>query len=176
MCEKKNVGGGKMEKVGNFVMEIVRETGLEDSLLVRQETGLYEKEETALYEVLDMIWRYGQHTGGFSLETEKSVPEFLVIRCGHRPNEFSRYFYYLKEVLFTDGSLVFISKMVDTDGNTHYDVYYKYKLINAKFALVFSYEENNFSGYDQQFLAIRVYGGEDKLITVLRRLNDLLSP
>jgi hypothetical protein len=175
----RNVGGEKMEKVKSkpidFVGEVIKEFGLEDMEIIRQEAGFDEEEKTTLYEVMDMIWVYGQSTGGFCLQVEKSVPEFIVIKYGHRPNEFSKYSYSLGEVLFTDGDIVFISRMVDTDGNTRYDVYYKYKLINAKFALVFRYEENNFSGYDQQFLAIRVYGGDDKLINVLRRLNDLLS-
>ena len=173
MVEKES---GKMEKPVDFVGEIVRDIGLEDMKLVRQEAGFYEKEETTLYEVLDMIWTYGQSTGGFVIEHEPLTPEYITIEHGHRPDEFSRYYYRRGEVLFTDGDIVFISRMVDTDGNTHYDVYYKYKLINAKFVLILRYDENNFSGYNQQSLTVYLYGKNEKLLNVLRRLNDLLSP
>jgi hypothetical protein len=173
-------GGEKMvEKKSrpiDFVGEVIKEFGLEDMDIIRQEAGFDEKEETTLYEVLDMIWIYGQSTGGFVLRYEPLMPDYITIEYGHRPNEFSRYYYKRGEVLFTDGNVVFISRLIDTDGNTHYDVYYKYKVINATFVLIVRYDENNFSGCDQQFLTVYLYGENEKLVNVLRRLNDLLRP
>jgi hypothetical protein len=129
-----------------------------------------------LLDVLDTIWGIGQYTGGFTLNIEKRVPEFVVIEEGYRPNEFSRYFYSRTGMLATDGQTIFISKLVSSDGNTHHDIYYKYKLLNATFAIVTRYEKNNFYETEQEFLDVWVYGGNEKLVEVLRRMNDLLSP
>jgi hypothetical protein len=173
-------GGEKMEEVKSkpidFVLETVREFGQEDMNLTKQDAGFLEEEETTLYEILDMIWTYGQSTGGFYLGINPVVPEFVTIEWGHRPNELSRYYYHRSEVLVTDGELVFISRFVDSDGNTHHDEYYKYKVLNATFAMIVRYEENNFNNTDSQHLAVYLYGGNERLVKVLRRLNDLLTP
>jgi len=173
-------GGEKMEEVKSkpidFVLETVREFGLEDMNLTKQDAGFLEEEETTLYEILDMIWTYGQSTGGFYLGINPVVPEFVTIEWGYRPNEFSWYYYHRSEVLVTDGELVFISRFVDSDGNTHHDEYYKYRLTGATFAMIVRYEENNFNDADRQHLAVYLYGGNERLVKVLRRLNDLLTP
>jgi len=176
MCEEKNVGGDKMEKPADFVIETVKSIGLEPKIVKVRMDPYSDEEETDLLDVLDTIWKIGQYTGGFTLVTEKRVPEFVVIEEGYRPNEFSRYFYSKTGMLATDGQTIFVSRLVDSDGNTHHDIYYKYKLLNATFAIVTRYEKNNFHGTEQEFLDVWVYGREDKLVTVLRRLNDLLSP
>ena len=170
------VGGEKMKNVVDFVREACKNVGLEQiAVRVRAEPYLKE-EETSILDILDLIWTYGQSTGGFVLQIEKEVPEFITIRMGYRPNEFSKYYYNRSETLVTDGRTVFISRLVDSDGNTHYDGYYKFKVIGATFVLVLEYEKNNFNG-EQEFLDVYYYGDPNsKLVTVLRRLNDLLSP
>jgi len=169
------VRGEKMEKPIDFVMEIVRETGLEPIVVrVRGEPNYMDENETGILDVLDMIWTYGQSTGGFALSIEERVPEFITIECGYRP-DISRYYYSRSETLVTDGRTVFISRFVDSDGVTHHDEYYKFKLLNATFALVIKHERNNFNG-EQEYLDVILYGRNEKLEKVLRRLNDLLAP
>jgi len=173
--EKYKVRGEKMKPI-DFVMETVKSVGLEPiTVRVRSDPYLEEEEETGILDILDFIWTYGQTTGGFALIIEKEVPEFITIECGYRP-DISRYYYSRSETLATDGRTVFISRLIDTDGNTHYDVYCKYKVINATFALIVGYEENNFNG-ENRYLTVYYYGDPNsKLVNVLRRLNDLLSP
>jgi hypothetical protein len=139
----------------------------------------YEEEEATILDILDVIWTYGQTTGGFVLQVEEKVPEFVTVKCGYRPNVFSWYYYNVSGTLVTDGQTVFVSRLVDSDGNTHHDEYYKFKLVNARFAMIIRYGENNFNG-ENRYLDVYFYGNKDgdkesKLITVLRRLNDLLS-
>jgi hypothetical protein len=173
-------GGEKMEKVENkpidFVMETVKSVGLEPiTVRVRSDPYIEDEDETGIIDILDFIWTYGQSTGGFALVVEKEVPEFITIECGYRPNT-SRYYYSRSETLATDGRTVFISRFIDSDGNTHHDEYYKFKLLNATFALIVGYEENNFNG-ENRYLTVYYYGDPNsKLVNVLRRLNDLLSP
>ena len=176
MEEKKNVENFGVDKPIDFVLETVKSVELEDMELVCIEAGKRDKETITLYEVLDMVWTHGQSTGGYVLTLEDEVPEFITIEHGHRSDFLSRYYYRRSEVLFTDGNPVFVSRMVDTDGNTRYNVYYKYKVINAKFAMIVRYDEDNFDDIDQSYLAIWVYGDCPKLVEVLRRLDDLLTP
>jgi len=182
--EEKNVEGFGVERAGgeemknvDFVLEIAREEKLEPiSVRIRGEPYYIEEDETGIMDVLDMIFEMGQQTGGFVLQIEKEIPEFITIVDGYRPNEFSRYYYNRSSVLVTDGQTIFVSKLVDSDGNTHHDIYYKYKLLNATFALEIRHEKNNFNG-EQEFLDVYYYGDPNsRLVTVLRRLNDLLSP
>jgi hypothetical protein len=168
MCEEK--------KPIDFVGEIVRDIGLENVCVKVRGDPYFEEEETGILDILDFIWIYGQTTGGFVLQIEKEIPEFIVIECGYCPNEFSRYHYSRSETLVTDGQTIFLSRMVDSNGNTHHDEYYKYKVINATFVLVVGYEENNFNG-ENRYLYVFYYGDKNsKLVEVLRRLNDLLTP
>jgi hypothetical protein len=168
---EKNVGGEK-----EIVWKILREEKLEPiNVRVRGDPYYLDEEEVGLFDIIDFIWTYGQTTGGFLLQIEKEIPEFITIECGYRPN-ISRYHYSRSETLVTDGKTVFISRLVDSDGNTHHDEYYKYKVINATFMLVVGYEENNFNG-ENRYLYVFYYGDEkSKLVTVLRRMNDLLAP
>jgi hypothetical protein len=168
--------GVEKEKPIDFVLEIAREEKLEPiSVRIRGEPYYMEEDETGIMDVLDMIFEIGQQTGGFVLNIGKTVPEFITIVDGYRPNEFSRYYYNRSSVLVTDGKTIFISRTIDSDGNTHHDVYYKFKVINATFALEIRHEKNNFNG-EQEFLDVILYGRNEKLEKVLRRLNDLLSP
>jgi hypothetical protein len=164
------------EKPIDFVMKIAKEEKLEPiTVRVRADPYYMEEGETGIMDILDFIWTYGQSTGGFVLIIEKEVPEFITIEYGYRP-DISRYYYSRSETLATDGQTIFISRMVDSDGNTHHDEYYKFKLLNATFALIVGYEENNFNG-ENRYLTVYYYGDPNsKLVTVLRRLNDLLSP
>ena len=168
--------GGKIEIV-DYVLEVSREEKLEPiSVRVRRDPYYLEEDETDVLGIMDMIFEMGQQTGGFVLQIEKEVPEFITIVDGYRPNEFSRYYYNRSSVLVTDGQTIFVSKLVDSDGNTHHDVYYKFKVINATFALEIRHEKNNFNG-EQEFLDVYYYGDPNsKLVLLLRRLNDLLSP
>jgi hypothetical protein len=160
----------------DFVGEIVRDVGLKNVCVKVRGDPYFEEEETGILDILDFIWTYGQTTVGFVLQVEEKVPEFVIVECGYRPNEFSRAYYSRSETLVTDGNTLFISRMVDSDGNTHHDEYYKFKVINATFVLVIGYEENNFNG-ENRYLYVFYYGDpSSKLVTVLRRLNDLLAP
>jgi hypothetical protein len=178
---EKNIGGGvKMENVESksvdFVLETVKSVGLENVCVRVRGDPYYDEEETSILDILDFIWTYGQSTGGFVLQIEKELPEFIAIVDGYTPNEFSRYYYSRSETLVTNGKTVFISKLVDTDGHSKHDVYRKYKILNATFAMVIRYEENNFNG-ENRYLDVFYYGDPNsKLVNVLRRLNDLLSP
>jgi hypothetical protein len=169
-------GGEKMKEEIDFVGQIAKEEKLEPiDVRIRGHPYYMEEDEIGIMDILDSIWTYGQTTGGFVLNVEKTVPEFITIKKGYRPNAFSKYYYSIDSVLVTNGRTVFVSKLVDSDDNTHCDIYYKYKIIDATFAIVIQYEENNFNG-EQRFLDVWVYGNNEKLVTVLRRLNDLLSP
>jgi hypothetical protein len=169
-------GGEKMEEKMDLVWKILREEKLEPINVRVRGDPYYDEEEVGLFDIMDFIWVYGQSTGGFLLQVEDGVPEFIVIECGYTPNEFSRYHYSRSETLVTDGQTVFISRFVDSDGNTHHDEYYKYKVINATFVMTVRYEENNFNG-ENRYLHVFYYGDKNsKLVNVLRRLNDLLSP
>jgi hypothetical protein len=173
MVEKES---GKMEKPVDFVLEACKSVGLENMCVRVRAEPYYEEEEATILDILDFIWTYGQTTGGFLLQVEDGVPEFIVIECGYTPNEFSWYYYSRSETLVTDGQTVFISRFVDSDGNTHHDEYYKYRLTSATFAMVIGYEENNFNG-ENRYLHVFYYGDKNsKLVNVLRRLNDLLAP
>ena len=165
-----------MERI-DFVGQIAKEEKLEPmNIRIRGEPYYMEEEEIGLLDVLDMVWQYGQQTGGFVLNMEQKVPEFITIECGYTPDEFSRYHYSRSETLVTDGQTIFISKLVDSDGNTHHDEYYKFKVLNATFVMIIRYEENNFNG-ENRYLDVYFYGDKNsKLVNVLRRLNDLLSP
>jgi len=177
MCEEKNEKMKMGRKNVDFVLEIAREEKLEPiSVRIRGEPYYMEEDETGIMDVLDMIFEMGQQIGGFVLNIEKTVPEFVTIRKGYRPNEFSKYYYNRTSLLATDGQTTFVSRIVDSDGNTHCDIYYKYKISNASFVLVIEHEENNFNDIDNQYLDIYLYGENEKLERVLRRLNDLLSP
>jgi hypothetical protein len=169
-------GGEKMEEKMDFVGEIAKEEKLEPiDVRVRGDPDYMEEYETGIMDILDFIWTYGQTTGGFLLQIEKEIPEFITIECGYRP-DISRYHYSRSETLVTDGQTIFVSRLVDSDGNTHHDEYYKYKVINATFVLVIGYEENNFNG-ENRYLHVFYYGDKNsKLVNVLRRLNDLLTP
>jgi hypothetical protein len=169
-------GVDKIEKPIDFVGQIVKEEKLEPiDVRIRGHPYYMEEDETGIMDILDSILTYGQTTGGFVLNVGKTVPEFITIKKGYRPNELSKYYYSIDSVLATDGQTVFVSKLVDSDDNTHCDIYYKYKLIDATFAIVIQYEENNFNG-EQRFLDVWVYGDNEKLVKVLRRMNDLLAP
>jgi hypothetical protein len=174
--QEKKLGGEKMEEI-DFVRQIAKEEKLEPiDVRVRGDPDYMEEYETGIMDILDFIWVYGQSTGGFLLQVEDGVPEFIVIECGYTPNEFSRYHYSRSETLVTDGKTVFISRLVDSDGNTHHDEYYKFMLVNATFVMTVRYEENNFNG-ENRYLHVFYYGDKNsKLVNVLRRLNDLLSP
>jgi hypothetical protein len=165
-----------MENEMDFVGSVVKSIGLENVCVKVRGDPYFEEEETSILDILDFIWTYGQTVRGFALMVEKEVPEFIVIECGYCPNEFSRYHYSRSETLVTDGQTVFISRFVDSDGNTHHDEYYKYKLINATFAMIVRYEENNFNDTDNRYLSVYLYGGNERLVKVLRRLDDLLTP
>ena len=173
-------GGEKMEegksKPIDFVLETVKSVGLEPTTVrVRRDPYYLDEEEIGLLDVLDTIWEIGQNTGGFVLMIEEGVPEFVTIVDGYTP-DFGWYYYNRSETLVTDGQTIFISRMVDSDGNTHCDTYYKYKITNATFAMIIRYEKNNFNG-ENQYLDVYFYGDKNsKLVNVLRRLNDLLSP
>jgi hypothetical protein len=165
-----------MENEMDFVGEIVRDIGLENVCVRVRGDPYFEEEETGILDILDFIWIYGQTVGGFALNMGQEVPEFITIECGYTPNEFSRYHYSRSETLVTDGQTIFVSRMTDSDGNTHHDEYYKFKLVNARFAMIIRYEENNFNG-ENRYLDVYFYGDEkSKLVEVLRRMNDLLAP
>ena len=175
-CSNMNGEGGEKMEIVDYVLKIAREEKLEPvDVKIRGEPYYLDEDETGIMDVLDFIWTYGQTTGGFVLMVEKEVPEFVTVECGYRPNEFSWTYYNRSETLVTDGQTVFISRFIDSDGNTHHDEYYKYKLVNATFALVVGYEENNFNG-ENKYLTVYYYGDPNsKIVNVLRRMNDLLS-
>jgi hypothetical protein len=178
--EEKIYGGENMgvgeKNVVDFVREIAKKEKLEP-IVVRVIAEPYlEENETGILDILDFIWVYGQSTGGFILNVEQGVPEFVTIVDGFTPNEFSRYYYNRSETLVTDGQTIFISKMTDSDGHSKHDVYRKYKVINATFVMIVRYEKNNFNG-ENESIEVYYYGDPNsKLVNVLRRLNDLLSP
>jgi hypothetical protein len=176
-CSNMNGEGGEKMEIVDYVLKIAREEKLEPiNVRIRGEPYYLDEDEIGIMDVLDFIWTYGQTTGGFLLQVEEKIPEFITIECGYRPNEFSRTYYSRSETLVTDGKTVFISRFVDSDGNTHNDEYYKYRVINATFVLVIGYEENNFNG-ENRYLYVFCYGDKNsKLVRVLRRLNDLLAP
>jgi hypothetical protein len=168
MCEERNVV--------DFVGEVCKNVGLEQIAVRVRAEPYFEEEETGILDILDFIWTYGQNTGGFALQVEKEIPEFITIKCGYTPNEFSWHYYSRSEMLVTNGKTIFISKLVDTDGNTRCDIYRKYRILDATFAMIIEHEENNFNG-DNEYLSVYFYGDKNaKIVEVLRRLNDLLAP
>jgi hypothetical protein len=118
--------------------------------------GGKEIEEKDVKEILEVIKEFASSTGGFRLSIEKEVPKYIVIARGKRPGP--SYDYRILDILITDGEIEFISEKHLYNYPTQNDHLYKYKIVNAQFAIVVQWYGNDYEGSWREWTTVLVYG------------------
>jgi len=107
-------------------------------------------------EILEMIKEYATSTGGFRLLEEKEIPKYLVITRSSRPGP--SFDSKSEDILITDGNPEFISEKHVYNYPTLNGHYYKYKVTNAKYAIILQWYGHDYDGGWQEWTTVTVYG------------------
>jgi hypothetical protein len=120
------------------------------------EAGENSLEEISLEEIIELIRKYGQDTGGFALATEKEVPKYIVLNWSSRPGP--SFESKAVDSLITDGEIQLLSQKHIYNYPTTNAYMYKYKISNANFAVVIEWEGNDYNGGWQEWTSVVIYG------------------
>jgi len=137
----------------------------ESLILVR--AGEMERREISEQEVLEEIRRCAEDTGGFCLQLEQEIPQYVTIAHGSRPG--SSFDYRIEEALVTDGELEHVSRKRLYNYPTQDDCIHKYKITSASFAIKICQYGNDYGGKWLERVDITVYGN----CPFLSKLKDL---